>query len=314
MKRLLLLCMAVMAEMTGSAQLLSWTPSFPVENNPSQTLVITMDASKGNKGLLNHTASDVYVHIGVITNMSTSSGNWRYVRNFNTPDNQVFTTPIPQLQATSIGGNKWQFTITGSLRTYFGMTDPAETIQKIAILFRSGNGSKKQTNSDGSDMYIPVYSSTSLAVRVDQPFWEPRYYPIPERQNWSVGSAFTITGNANRTSDMKLYHNGNLIASQNGVQTLSGNSTVTATGNQQIVAEAIEGATVRRDTINIFVAPASSPTAPLPAGLKDGINYEADATAATLVLHAPGKNLVTVMGDFNNWVQNNNHILNRTPD
>jgi 1,4-alpha-glucan branching enzyme len=313
MKRLLLLCMAVMAVMAGSAQLLSWTPSFPVENNPSQTLVITMDASKGNKGLLNHTASDVYVHIGVITSMSTSSSDWRYVRNFNTPANQVFSTPVAQLQATSIGGNKWQFTIPGSLRSYFEITNPAETIQKIAILFRSGNGSKKQTNSDGSDMYIPIYG-TSLAVRVDQPFSEPRYYPFPEKQNWSVGSSFAITGNANRTSDMKLYHNGNLIASQNGVQTISGNSTVTATGNQQIVAEATEGATVRRDTINIFVAPASSPTAPLPVGVKDGINYEADPTAVTLVLHAPGKNLVTVMGDFNNWVQVNNHILNRTPD
>jgi 1,4-alpha-glucan branching enzyme len=315
MKRLLTLCLVLLASLACPAQLLTWTPPFPTENDPSQTLVITMDASKGNRGLFNHTpVTDVYVHIGVITNLSTSSASWRYVRNFGTPDNQVFSTAIPQLQATSLGNNKWSFTITGSLRSYFGITDPNESIQKIALLFRSGNGSKKQANSDGSDMYIPVYNNANLTVRVDQPASEPRYIPVPEVQTWTVGSTFTITGNANRVSNMKLYHNGNVIASQNGVQTLTATGTVAAFGSQQIVAEAIEGSTVRRDTITIFVAPSASPTAALPSGLRDGINYEADASAATLVLHAPGKNIVTVIGDFNNWTETTQHIMNRTPD
>ncbi|MFN2440098.1 MAG: hypothetical protein ABR503_12920, partial [Chitinophagaceae bacterium] len=59
------------------AQLLSWSPPFPTENDVAQTLVITVDASKGNKGLLNHTPGDVYVHTGVITNLSVSPTNWR---------------------------------------------------------------------------------------------------------------------------------------------------------------------------------------------------------------------------------------------
>jgi 1,4-alpha-glucan branching enzyme len=40
---------------------------------------------------------------------------------------------------------------------------------------------------------------------------------------------------------MKLYHNGTVIASQTNTQTVSGNSTITAIGNQQIVAEANDG-------------------------------------------------------------------------
>ena len=63
--------------------------------------------------------------------MSTSSSDWKYV-------NSVWGTTNPTYQATYLGSNKWSYTITGGLRTFFGMSNPAETIQKIAILFRNG--------------------------------------------------------------------------------------------------------------------------------------------------------------------------------
>ena len=91
----------------SKAQLLSWTPGFPVENDGAATVVITMDATKGNQGLLNYTpTSDVYVHIGVITNFSTSPTNWQHV---------LFTwgTTPSQAQCTYLGSNKWKYTITG---------------------------------------------------------------------------------------------------------------------------------------------------------------------------------------------------------
>src|SRR5665811_824038 len=81
------------------SQLLSWSPNFIQEN--STPVVITMDATKGNQGLLNYTpVTDVYVHIGVITNMSTSSSDWKYV-------SSVWGTTNPTYHATSLGGNKW---------------------------------------------------------------------------------------------------------------------------------------------------------------------------------------------------------------
>src|SRR5437868_2246311 len=144
MKRFLLPLFILLFSLKASSQLLSWTPDFPVES--SSPFVITVDASKGNQGLLNYTpASDVYVHTGVITNLSTSPTDWRYVK-----FNQNFNVPNPALQATYLGNNKWQFTIAGGIRAYYGLTNPAETIQKIAILFRNGNGSRVQRNTDGS--------------------------------------------------------------------------------------------------------------------------------------------------------------------
>lgn len=308
MNRMLLMACAIVCSVMVHAQLLTWTPAFPVENDPSQTLVITLDANKGNQGLLNYaSANDVYVHTGVITNLSTSPTNWRYVK-----FNQNFNQPNAQLQATYIGNNQWKFTIAGSLKSYYGV--PAgETIQKIAILFRNGAGTSVQRNSDQSDMYIPVYS-TNLAVRINTPPFQPKYVPVPEPQSWTLGTNFSVQASSNKSSAMKLYHNGAVIATASSAQTISGSSTVTVAGNQQIVAEANDGTTTTYDTMNVFVAPVTSPVAALPAGVRDGINYEQGDTSVTLVLRAPGKNMVTVIGDFNNWIQNTNYIMNKTPD
>src|SRR5512133_2857406 len=101
MKRMLLWAIATVAIFSANAQLLTWSPPFPQENDPSQTLVITMDATKGNQGLLGYTLlTDVYVHIGVITNLSTSSSNWKY-----TPFTWGTTTAAAN--AASAGTNKW---------------------------------------------------------------------------------------------------------------------------------------------------------------------------------------------------------------
>jgi len=316
-KRLLLLLLPFFLIKISSAQLLIWTPNFPVENNTSQVLVITMDATKGNQGLLNYSpTSDVYVHIGVITNLSTSPTNWLYVQNFGVPPNQVFNTPVPQLQATYIGNNKWTYTINGSLFSFFGINPSSgEHILKIAILFRNGNGSQAQRNTDGSDMYVPVYDNSILAVRFTDPPTQPMYVPQPEPITTTVGNTMNFAALANQSSTMKLYLNGTMIQTASSVTSISASPTLTQSGNNIAIAEATVGATTKRDTIQFFVSPAIV-IAALPAGVRDGINYPADNTKATLVLYAPGKNRVSVIGDLpgSNWAEQPQYIMNKTPD
>jgi len=275
-----------------------------------------MDAIKGNQGLLNYTpTSDVYVHIGVITNFSTSPTDWKYVRTFGVPANQVFNTPVPQLQTTYTGNNKWQYTITGGLRTYFGITDPNEHILKIAILFRNGNGSQVQRNADQSDMYVPVYDNAILAVRFTDPFLQPLYIPQPEPINTAVGNSMNFAAIANQSSTMKLYLNGSVIQTAISATGISTTPVLTVTGNNIAIAEATIGTTIKRDTVQFYVSPAIT-IAPLPAGVRDGINYETDNTAATLVLYAPLKTRVSVIGDFpgSNWTEQTAYQMNKTPD
>jgi hypothetical protein len=50
--------------------------------------------------------------------------------------------------------------------------------------------------------------------------------------------------------------------------------------------------------------------APVPTGMLDGINYNtSDNTKVTLVLYAPDKDYVNVIGDFNNWQRDDTNYL-----
>jgi 1,4-alpha-glucan branching enzyme len=306
MNRLLLVILACIGSMTIHAQLLTWTPTFPVENDPNQNLTITVDATKGSQGLLNYSnTGDVYVHIGVITNLSTSGSDWKYSK-------FTWGTTTAAAKATYNGNNKWSFVIPGSLKTFFGITNAGESIQKIAILFRNGAGSIKQANSDGSDMYIPIYQP-GLNVRITKPAREPRLIPVVEQQNWVKGGTYAVQADASIASEINIYLNGTLALSTPSSGGLGGNITITTDGMQQIVAEAKAGGVTKFDTVNVFVAPTTT-VAALPAGVRDGINYENDNTAVTLVLHAPGKSAASVIGDFNNWTESASYFMNKTPD
>lgn len=286
------------------AQVLRWTPTFIQEG--SSTITITGNANYGNKGLQNYSpGSDVYVHIGAITNLSTSSSDWKYA-----PFTWGTTTGAANAGATAV--NEWTFTITGGLRNFFKITNANEKILKIAILFRSGNGSKALRNEDGSDMYIPVYDN-GLYARIDMPYSHATYTPSPIAINTTVGSTVPVSANASISSDLKLYFNGSLINSNANATNLTGNPTITSAGAQKIVFESTSGANTAKDSISFYVTGPAIVEAQ-PAGTSDGINYEPGDTSATLVLFAPGKSNIAVLGDFNSWTETANGQMKKTPD
>jgi 1,4-alpha-glucan branching enzyme len=285
------------------AQLLSANPAFPVDIS---TVTITVDCSKGNQGLMNYAnTGDVYVHTGVITNLSANPGDWRYVK-----FNQDFNTPNPALSATYLGNNKYSFAIN-NIRTYYGV--PAgETILKIAILFRNGAGTQVQRNSDAGDMYVQVFDA-NLAVQFSLPPLQPKYVPVPETINKKVGDSIAVKFLSNKPATLNLYLNGMVAASASNADSVQRILPITTPGNQQLVGVADDGTVFESDTINFFVSGAVN-IAPIPAGAKEGINYPAGDTSAILVLFAPHKHKVVVVGDFNNWIQQTAYQMNLTPD
>jgi len=302
MKNIFGLFLFLIASITAPAQLLSVTPSFPQDN---ATVTIVVDCAKGNKGLLNYVnPGDVYVHTGVTTSASTGSSDWRYVKftNFNTGD--------PSVKATALGNNRYSFTIA-NIRSFYGV--PAgETIKKIAILFRNGAGSVVQRNSDGSDMYLSVYDG-SLGGKFALPLMEPRYVPVPEPIQKVTGDIMAIAYTASQQVIISVFFNGLQVNTANSADSLYASPIIITPGAQQIVGRINNRAVTVSDTINFFVA-APVNVAPLPAGVGDGINYETGDTSVILVLRAPNKTNVTVLGDFNNWIQQSAYQMNRTPD
>lgn len=287
----------------AQAQLLSWSPLFPTDGG---SITITVDANFGNKGLLGFNPNDVYIHTGTITDQSTSPSNWKYVRSGATPN--LFNTAVAELKAVPdpITPNKWSFTIP-NIRNYYGVPS-GEAIQRISLLFRSGNGSSVQRNADGSDMYIPI-SSGALQVRITNPFKQPTFIPKSEPVTAVLNQPFQIQANSSAATNLELIYNGTSIATAQGT-VINASPTITTAGNQRIIA--VANGTIR-DTVDFFL-PASTVTEALPAGLKDGPNYTNGNTAVTLVLYAPNKNNVVVVGEFNNWTPSINYQMKRTPD
>lgn len=302
-----LLVALVLLLLKADAQLLTWTPDFSKDND---NINIVMDASKGNQGLLNYaTTSDVYVHIGLITSASTSASDWKYAK-------FTWATTPAAAQATYMGNNKWSFTINNP-RTFFNSPTgvPAgETILKIAILFRNGAGTVVQRNADASDMFIPVYDNT-IATRFTVPVFQPTNTRIPEPITKQVGDNIQLTAIANKSATMKLFLNGTEIQTASSVTTISANPVLSTGGNQTVRVDAIDGATTKSESFSFFV---STPVnvAPLPAGVRDGINYETGNTSVVLVLYAPNKTRVSVIGEFpgSNWAEQSTYVMNKTPD
>lgn len=286
---------------SATGQLLTMNPLFPQDTSG---VSIVVDCSRGNQGLLNYTGTgDVYVHIGVITNLSTGPSDWKY-----TPF--AWGTTDPLASATYLGNNKYQYTIS-DIRTFFNVP-PAETILRIAILFRNGNGSQVQRNSDGGDMYLPVYTS-GLATRFALPPSQPYYTPVPEAIQKQQGDTLPVEFVTNEPASLNLYFNGAKVLTAGSADSLRTTLTITSPGPQQVIATADDGINTQRDTLNFFVAEPVK-TAPLPTGVKEGINYLPGDTSVILVLYAPKKNKILVTGDFNDWTQQTVYQMSRTPD
>lgn len=308
MKKLLLSVGIVLLFSIAKSQLLTWSPQFPADNS---TITITLDATKGNQGLLNH-AGTVYMHLGVITNLSATPTSWRYV-----PTTWGSTTaPV----ATSLGNNRWQFTLTNP-RAYFnaasGGVPVNETILRVALLFRDAAGTKVQKNTDGSDMYVPIYPAGSNNIIFTQPAVIPDFNISSENISATVGQSVSVTALASTTAgSLRLYYNGNQITGPlTGTNTISGNATIAEAGTQRFVAELTVGQNTIKDTASFYI-PLANVVEALPAGVQEGINYGAGCDSVTLVLYAPNKQYSVVIGDFepNNWVPQAKYQMKKTPD
>ncbi len=294
-----------------SQRLLSWSPEFPQENS---NLSFTIDCAKGNQGLFNFeggNSSNIFVHVGVLTNLSTGPSDWKYVK-------FTWATTPPLANATPLGGNKYIYTLKDlannptSIRNFFGVPT-GESILKVNIIFRNATGALKQVNSDVSDMYLPVYTAGQFHVRMNLPPFEPRYIPYAEPINVAVGGTVNVTGVASNNASLTLKLNGTTINTATSANTISATPAVAVACEQKIMFEGNDGTGLKKDSFSFYVNPTQT-IAPLPAGAVEGINYLPGNTSATLVLFAPNKTSVNVIGDFNNWATTCSGQMNKTPD
>ena len=294
---------ALVISISIHAQLLTWSPAFPKDQD---VIKITVDATRGNKGLLDY-KENVYVHIGLITSASRNATDWKYA-----PFTWGGTATASQ--AVAIGNNKWQFTIN-NIRRFFNVPSN-ESIKNIAILFRAGGCSNcaAQRNADGSDMYIPVYDE-GLYVKFEKPGFQPFIIPAPDPLKVIVGDFIDVKMVSSKLSSMELQVNGQTVFSEINTDSISGRFNFSLPGNYTITGTANTGNQVARDSFS-FIVSGSIVFKPLPEGIKPGINREAGDTSIVLALVAPNKTKVSVIGDFpgSDWKDNTQYQMNLAPD
>ncbi|MBT8327573.1 MAG: hypothetical protein KJP21_07605, partial [Bacteroidia bacterium] len=271
-----------------SAQVVTTSPAFPKE---SDTVEITFDATEGNGGLSGFTGT-VYIHTGVITNLSTSSKDWRYTKG------TWGTSNAPTM--TSIGNDKYTASSISSIRTYYGV--PAEEkIEKVAILFRNEAGNLSGRNEDGSDIFIDIYSEGLFATFIK---------PV-QNEIFSLGNTVELKSESSISGSHTISINGTAVKTGSGTELVHSFVAATA-GNYEATLSVDDGVSVAADTVTYVVNPPIQNQS-FPSGAKLGINYTS-STSILLGLYAPYKESVYVIGDFNDWEVDTSYFMKRDPD
>lgn len=289
MKKTFLLLLSVLLSMLVSAQLIVTNPAIITSDYTGEIEVI-FDAALGNGGLKDYTGTDVYAHTGVITSASTSDSDWKHAPAWK--DNS------PKYLLSKLGNNKWKLLITPNLAGYYNLTT-GEVVRKMAFVFRNGTATREGKDTGGKDIFVQVFQA-GLHVSFTAPSTDQLIAP---------GTSLNFAVSSTLAADLSLKINTQAVASVASAASLTYTHTFTSAGDYEVIASASVGGTTVYDTLMIV---ASSPVVdePRPAGVPAGITY-ISSTSATVVLHAPGKQNVFVIGDFNNWIPKNNYQLKR---
>ncbi|MGU9939592.1 alpha-amylase family glycosyl hydrolase [Empedobacter brevis] len=275
MKNTLLLFISVFSLFIVKAQI----TTLPTTPEPEQPVTIFFD--KNNTGLASY-SGDIYAHTGV----TVDNQAWQ-----NVIESWGNNTTQPKL--TFVSGTTYKLEITTSIYQFY-QVDPSKNITAINIVFRSDDG-KQQTN----DFTINVGSFKMILNH-------PAENSIT---NLTSGSVFNIKATSTKNANWTLTANGHPIDAITNTTDFDKNYTITASQNYILKAEN-NGQTISK-SFQVFIKPTVNEVA-IPANLKQGINYiDSDPTRAYLVLFAPQKEFIHVIGSFNNWQISDQYVMNR---
>jgi 1,4-alpha-glucan branching enzyme len=279
------------------AQIVVTEPEYPTQND---SIVVIFDATQtGAEELLNYTGT-LYAHTGVNTNL----GDWQHViGSWGNNSNQ------PSL--IRLDNNLYKLTI-GKPREFYSVTNSFEKILRLAIVFRSSDGNS-QTR---PDIFIDLYEP-GLNVVIDNPqvsnvdYGDPLRSPVFVRQFNSVDIKVSAVTIETEVSSLTLFVDQNQV-SQSFVDTLeyTFNHGDYTTGAHTITAIGVDTAGLADSTSFVmFVNPVIEDMQP-PEGVQPGITINSP-TSVTLMLFAPYKKFVYLLGDFNDWKVDSSYFLKR---
>ncbi len=280
MKKLLLIISLALFSIPSNAQI-SWQGgSIPEETNSATILF-----DKTGTGLESYSGI-IYAHTGVTIDDNTA---WQNV--IGTWGNN---SAQPALQLVS--GNIYKLDLTPSIKEFYSYTGSG-AITSINIVLRSTDGSQ-QTIDLGLPVGVfqlilnnPTQNSTTLLN--------------------SGGSLNVSASNTGGNANYVLTANGTIINTQNNISSYTfTHSNITQYQHYELQVTLV-GTGVKTKNFDVLINQTTA-SAIMPTSYQDGITYLSN-TEAVLVLFAPSKDYIYVVGSFNNWQPNSSYVMKYDP-
>ncbi len=253
--------------------------AFPTSINVNEEVTITF--SNLEPSLWNADTSDaVFIWAWYFDGSGAVGGN--------ALTNGSWTNSSESNRLTNTGNGTYSFTFIPS--QFYGTSD----ISRLGMLIKAKDGSDVGSGEKKSnDLFFDIAINTLTLTN-----------PTANLTIAEAGSTVQITASTAFESQLTLKANGNTINTASATRSYSFNYTLEE--NTNFVLEANDGNTTISKRFSVRL-PALTP---VPEGLLDGINIDPnDPTKVTLVLFAPGKQTVHVIGDFNNWTEDPDYLM-----
>ncbi len=284
----------------------------PQNTQDKDQVTIVFDSNLGNKELAG--ATKVYMHHGVVTD-GVDGTAWQNVKgNWGKDDG------VGQMTRVSGSTTKWQITFSPTLRQYFGVA-AGINIFRISCVFRNADGSRKATIAAGQYPWGTVAPNLDFYINLTVPNFATITAPKGSETYIAPGQSLPIAASISSTAaeikleinkgngyiNLRTVTNSNVISHEYFPQNdESLEIRVVAKINNTTIESVINHKVFIRQPVVIES---------VPIGMKNGVNYDPmDSSKATLVLLAPSKEFVYLVGDMTDWKVDPKYLMKRSPD
>jgi len=240
------------------------------------------------------TVADVNPSIWGVTDIYIWTWVERGEQDLGSPTNGTWESSNEAQRMTDNGDGTFSFTFVPS--QLFGTGD----ITEIGVLAKARNGSDSGSGEKKTqDVYFEVggFQLVLTSPSVDSIL-------VPSGTNIEVVASTSEEATFTLSSD-------GAIIDQTSTPATEYSYSLTAIETAFYTLVATDGTESDSENFQVIIEP-NVEEAPLPEGLKDGINLNpGDPTRATLVFFAPGKEFVHVLGDFNGWQVNDDYLMKK---
>ena len=267
--------------------LISTDPAFVTEAMTEDITIILNTKGTAADGF----TGELYAHTGVLTDQSTTTGDWKYVL-------ADWGNNIPECKLERVDDNLWHYTIKGGVHAWYGVPE-SEKVTHIAFVFRSAD-SKIEVKDNGADIFVEL-ATEGLSVKIIS----PAHGSILE-----VGQEYTVQVQQQAANNVKLFKNDTAVAETGGA-TLTYTYAPTEPEDVVFKAVATDGTNTVEESVSVAVL-GETESAARPADADNGVTI--NGNEATFVLFAPGKKSVVLLGDFNEYAPSNESMMKRDGD